>query len=561
MKKLIKEISVILCIAMLMSFLPQMSFAQCAGTVYYVDSLEGSDQNCGTEPQSAFATAEKLREISLEPGDKILFKSGGIYECNNLKICAAGSKDNPIVISSYSQGEKPLLFTNNNTEVLSVIDSSFIEISNLEITAPNGGGIWIDTLQNSSTDITLKDLTIHNIQNTKAVSRDNLSSGAASARACVMVKGLPANSRYPVDNLTVTGCELYDCGNGISVWGSWNDEQKPWCDEEDIDPVFNKGLYISNCSFHDMDAEALIIGICDGARCVNCSCIDCCQNTGIVEGGNSFFTAAMWFWGSVNSSISHCEISGQKNEGDGMTCDFDSYSHYCTYEYIYSHDNVRFVNNCPQHSGHKGNTIRYCLSVNDNKAKNNLSQYCYDSNEYGIKFYNNTLVNSQEFIIEGVRDGYIANNIFYGDLNFTFRSTRKKTNDETGEKFYDEFTGVMTNNCFFGTCIPSCSKNSIIANPSFTGSDFANPLSFRLSEKSTLLGKGVYIDGEDFEGTDIFSNPINSKENVNIGCYAGAGEKEYEKESVIFVISKYVLTFLGKIVQWITDCNNKYWLF
>ena len=44
--------------------------------VYYLDATSGSDQNNGTSPRSAWQSIEALKQISLQPGDKILFKKG-----------------------------------------------------------------------------------------------------------------------------------------------------------------------------------------------------------------------------------------------------------------------------------------------------------------------------------------------------------------------------------------------------------------------------------------------------------------------------------------------------
>lgn len=549
-----KAISVILCLVLAVSCFSVASFAKTSGMTYYVDNVGGNSSNDGLSESTPFASAESLRNITFHEGDRILFKAGGIFECDRLSLTCSGTESDPIVISSYGEGVKPLLTTNSNSEILCLIDCSYVTVSNLEFTAKNGGGIWIDTLTKESSGITLDNLTMHDITNTKANNRDNLAAGAAAARACVMVKGLPSHSRFAVNDLTVTDCEMYDCGNGISIWGSWNDQQNPWCkNEEDIDPVFNKGVRISGCYFHDMDAESIIVGMCDGALVENCSSINCCLNSGVREDGSGFCNAAMWFWGSVNSTFSHCEIAGQKCLGDGMTCDFDSYTHYSTYEFIYSHDNIRFVGNCPMYSGHKGNTIRYCLSVNDNVKSNNLSQFS-DSHEIGLKFYNNTIVNPGETVIDGVKDGYICDNIFYGKFNSSMRWARNKTNDATGEKFLDEFTGTMKNNCFWGSCVPSCAEDNIVRDPLFAGNDFADPDSFRLSVKSPLIGKGITkIEGQ---AKDIYGNDIGDV--TNIGCYAGKGEENAVRRNILSDIWKLLNMALGIIYQGIVDLNNIY---
>ncbi len=551
-----KIISVILCAAVVFGCVFTFSYAE-EGKTYYIDSISGSDENDGLSENNAFAGVEPLRELSLEAGDKVLFRRDGIYNCTCLVLSCSGTEDSPIEISAYGDGTKPILTTNERADVIRLFDCSYITVSDLEITAANGGGIWIDTREAESRGITLTGLTMHDIQNTKAHSRDNLLS-PTEARACVMVKSLPAKSRYAVNDLTISDCEMYDCGNGISIWGSWNDKQNPWCKTADeVNPVFNENLLVKNCYFHDMDAEAAVIGICDGAIITDCRCINCCQNSGINEDGSSFCNAAMWFWGSINSTFRYCEIAGQKTVTDGMACDFDSFTHRCTYEYIYSHDNVRFVNNCPILTGQHDNCIRYCLSVNDNVERNSLGQAGKINREYGLKFYNNTIINPSEFAIEGVVDGLIANNIFVGDMTSSFRWSRKYIDDDTGESYYNDFSGRMTNNCFWGTCIPSCSEDSIVSNPGFAGKDAANPDSFRLADSSKLLGKGINI-GKSY-GKDIFGNEIT--DTVNVGCYAGTGEADAEKPDLFDSIYRIINTVLAKIYQFIVDCNNRYWLF
>lgn len=508
-----KFLSVLLCVAIAFS-IPVTAFSA-SGTVYYIDSANGDDTASGTAPSDAWKTAANIESFQLNPGDKVLFKRGGTYECT-LEITCSGTEESPIVFSSYGEGEKPLLTTLEGTEVLRLFDCSYVTVSDLEITAHNGGGIWIDTLSKASYGITVENVDFHDIQNYKVTSRDNLSAGAAPARACIMIKGLPAHSEYPVNDLTVTGCEMYDCGNGISIWGSWNDEKNPWEDREDeIEFRFNTGALVENCYFHDMDAEAVIVGICDGALVTNCRAIDCCQGEGVDENGKVlYYTAAMWFWGSKNSTIQYCEIAGQKNVGDGMTVDFDSYSNGCTYQYIYSHDNMRFiVNNAKQIPQHD-NTVRYCLSVNDGDRRNQLSS---GTGEYNFRFYNNTIIGCGDFTIDDTENSLIANNIFI---------------PKRGSRFiYDlleikKSGTVFTNNCYYDIMTPLIEPCAYNVLPGFTSDDISDPKSFMLSAGSPLIGAGYEI--EDECDTDFFGNKITS---CNIGCYGANGtDTEYQSE-------------------------------
>ena len=526
-KKIDKALSVILAVVTVVVSLAFFAYAEETGATYYVDSVNGNDSNIGTDINNPVKTVDGLVGAEFIPGTAVLFKNGGEYKCAATLTCS-GTKDNPIVISSYGEGEKAVLYTDENTEILRLFDCSYITVSNLHFKAPNGGGIWIDTLTKTSEGITIDNVLFTDIQNYKVNGRDDNSRGAAPARAAVMVKGLPARSRYAVNDLTIINSEVYNCANGFMIWGSWNESQTPWCKtEEEIDPVYNEGLLIKNCYFHEMDAEAVIVGMCDGALVTDCRAINCCQGDGLKENGEiGYFTAAMWFWGSENSTIQYCEIAGQKNVGDGMAVDFDSHTNNCTYQYIYSHDNMRFICNNPNYSGQHGNMVRYCLSVNDNKGRSTTAVGA--CGEHNFKFYNNTIVNCGEFQFKNLYNSLVANNIIIpidgATIAYDIDSSRNN---------------VLKNNCYYKVANPLIdllSKNTV---PGFVGEDYSDYMSFEISKDSPLIGAGV--DVEDELITDFFGNEI--KEN-NIGCYAGEGVyAEYKGENLLQKFVRSLLDF------------------
>ncbi len=498
---------------------------------YYLDSVNGDDSNSGTEIDSPVKTIAGLKNLDVKAGTHFLFKNGGKYECTAILTCS-GTKENPVVISSYGEGETAVLYTNENKDVLCLFDCSYVTVRDLHITAPNGGGIWIDTRTKTSEGIVIDNVYFTDMQNYKVHSRDDFSNGAATARAAVMVKGLPAKSRYAVNDLTIRNCEVYNCANGFMVWGSWNEQQAPWCEEDEIDPIYNEGLLIEGCYFHEMDAEAVIVGICDGALVTHCRSINCCQGGAELkeDGEVEYFTAAMWFWGSRNSTIQYCEIAGQKNIGDGMAVDFDSYSHNCTYQYIYSHDNVRFMCNCPNHSGHHGNTVRYCLSVNDNKGRSTTA--VGECGEHNFSFYNNTIINCGEFQFKNLYNSYIANNIIVPEEGATFAYDIDPSRGN-----------VFENNCYYNVMTPLVDIGAMNTVPGFAGSDYSDPASFMLSADSPLIGAGSETNAD----KDFYGNPVESN---NIGCYGGKGtDTEYERENLIEKIIRTIRDIIETVIH------------
>ena len=536
MKKTFRILSVFIVAAIVLTSLSFFSFASESGITYYVDSVNGNDENDGTDINNPIKSINGLIGAVFAPGTKILFKNGGEYECASTLSCS-GLKENPIVISSYGEGEKAILKTEAKAEILQLIDCSYITISNLHFVAPNGGGIWIDTLEKTSEGIVIDNVLFTDMQNYKVNTRDDFSRGAAAARAAIMVKGLPARSRYAVNDLTITNCEVYNCANGFMIWGSWNDEQNPWCEnEEDIDPVYNEGLLIKNCYFHEMDAEAVVVGMCDGALVTHCRAINCCQGEGLKENGEvAYFTAAMWFWGSENSTIQYCEIAGQKNVGDGMAVDFDSHTNNCTYQYIYSHDNVRFMCNCPNHSGQHGNTVRYCLSVNDNKGRSTTA--VGECGEHNFKFYNNTIINCGEFQMKNLYDSYVVNNIIVPADGATIAYDIDPSRNN-----------VIKNNCYYKVSNPLIDTFSMNTVPGFAGEDYSDYMSFMISKDSPLIGAGIEIDDDVL--SDFFGNEISSN---NIGCYAGNGvDVEYKGENIFEKFIRMVLDIFETLKHEIT---------
>ena len=528
MKRLL---SIILCMLMLISVcaISPVSFAA-TGNTYYVDSIDGDNSNAGTSPAEAWKDLDGFVNCTepLKGGDTVLFRAGGTYECAVTLEGIKGTKDAPFTISSYGEGERPILRTDLNDEVFTFIDCSYITVSSLQITAPNGGGIWIDTINSESEGITVEDVYFYGLPNGKVTSRDDFSRGAAAARAAIMVKGLPARSRYAVNDLTIRNCEVYDSANGFMIWGSWNDEQNPWSGEKD--PIYNTGVLIEGCYFHEMDAEAVVIGICDGALVTNCRAINTCQGVGLDENGEiQYFTAAMWFWGSENSTIQFCEIAGQKNYGDGMSVDFDSETNNCTYQYIYSHDNMRFMCNNAKTVPQQNNTVRYCLSVNDNQGRSAMAS---GNGEDNFRFYNNTIINSGEIQFYHLTNSLIANNIFVAVDGAPMNCT-----------LTDEITAGNTysNNCYYNTLNLMCDPLAMNTDPGFSTNELIE--AYQLAINSPLIGKGMKI--EDGLTHDFFGNEI---ESCNIGCYMGKGEEpEVSTENIFEKLVRFIRNLLSRL--------------
>ena len=118
MKKTNKILCFLLTLSVVFSSMGFFAFAaEGEKNYYYIDSVNGDDANNGTDIDSPIKTLSGLKDPVINAGTHFLFKNGGEYECA-VSLTCSGTKDNPIVISSYGEGEKALLYTNEKTEVL-----------------------------------------------------------------------------------------------------------------------------------------------------------------------------------------------------------------------------------------------------------------------------------------------------------------------------------------------------------------------------------------------------------------------------------------------------------
>ena len=114
---------------------------------YFVDAKNGDDDNSGKQLDSPWKTVEKINSIILEPGDNVYFKRGTSYS-HGLQINGDGTKDNPITVSAYGEGDAPK-FTNTNDSVFNgnaiQINGDYQIVENLYVygTNPASNGFFL----------------------------------------------------------------------------------------------------------------------------------------------------------------------------------------------------------------------------------------------------------------------------------------------------------------------------------------------------------------------------------------------------------------------------------
>jgi hypothetical protein len=133
-----------LCSFYLLVFSPVKGFA----TDYYVDNVDGDDNNNGTE-EYPWNTLRKVYLMSspsssphIQAGDTIYLKRGGIWKgaawgANNvtaaLALQCSGTDTQYITIQAYGTGDKPIIYGNGLSCAI-YLDNDFIKLSNIAVT-------------------------------------------------------------------------------------------------------------------------------------------------------------------------------------------------------------------------------------------------------------------------------------------------------------------------------------------------------------------------------------------------------------------------------------------
>ena len=541
-------LTVFLCMMMLVSMCPAVLAAD-EGTVYYVDSTNGSDDNSGRSASAAWKTLEKAASNEYAAGDKLLLKAGEIFD-GSFDAKGSGTAQTPITFGAYGDTQalgKPIVRTDEDVILFRLHNVSGWTVENIEFTAPNGKGMYI-TADGSgmTTEITVKDCVFHDIYFQRCPTYNG-------GHCPIMLSSSGATAR--LRNITLKDCNIYDCAYGVNMGGL----TREWTPDLFVGPEesYNTGYRLEGLNLNNILYDAVIITSVYDMVIRNCALIDTCLN-------DDYFTAPMWSHHASNYVIENCEIGGAKNYKDGMAVDFDGWTTDATYQYVYSHDNIRFVTNCiyDNYTKNRNCTVRYCLSVNDNKKINILAQLCTAGIEYGeneeaaymdnFKFYNNTLINASNIRCCNLKNAYFANNIITGSPKSVVEILGR-TIDADGNKEIRAFEGVMTNNCFRGMGAPWSAENSYFCDPGFVGADVTDKNSFMLSAQSKLLAKGVQVE-PDMGACDLYGNPLTDIH--NIGCYDGAGEDGKSAASLWDNITARLQSWVGWLYTVWVNINN-----
>ena len=71
---------------------------------YYVSGINGDDCNNGEAPETAFGSLDRINNLELNPGDRVLLERGSVFENQYLHIKGRGTRSDKIEIGAYGEG-------------------------------------------------------------------------------------------------------------------------------------------------------------------------------------------------------------------------------------------------------------------------------------------------------------------------------------------------------------------------------------------------------------------------------------------------------------------------
>lgn len=522
-------------LAMLTVFLlgaTQNAYADTIGNTYYVDAINGEDTNEGTSEETPWKTLEKVNAFVFSPGDKILFKTGCVWDNQQLKPQGSGNSEYPIIIDQYGEnGDKPLINTNGAYLYgVHFFNLQYWEVNNIKVTntgtTPLKGrtGIVIEVKDlGIANHIYLKNVDVENVNgNSYKKDQDN---GGIYFR----VSGNSVRTKF--NDILIEGCTVKNVNRsgiffGYSTWDYLYNGQNGNYPQQTIDDCSHTNIIIRNNYVESAGGDAIVVCFSDAPLIEYNVCNDCCETSAQTDQAS----AGMWSWRCEDAVFQYNEAYGSHFGRDGQAWDVD-YGNRTVYQYNYSHDNG-------------GGAIMFCMA----EAKDGIYRYNISQNDGFFldpaaspngHVYNNTFYAGPGKNIPVIRRPsgklLVENNIFYN------LGTNKAPNWDDSRITYD-------NNLYYGyTSYPSDS-NKVIADPVFvdagTGGIGINSVQgYQLMDTSPAINAGKSIANNG--GKDYWGNPL-YKGAADIGAFeapfAQATTKVYtidDRHAGIRVTSNY----------------------
>lgn len=484
------------------------------GITYYVAN-EGSDNNDGKSKDNPFKTLDKVNSLILLPGDKVLFKSGDVWN-GQLKPKGSGIAEKMILISKYGGKKRPIIngggTAGEKAETLQatvmIVNQEYIQVDNLEVTNIdlNGSGthiknqrqgilVFANDQYDNKEHIYITNNYVHDIDSALTHVGNSLKGGGGII-TIAQLENLHGEAVNKVTN-TLPGMHDVKIENNIikNIYAKEGVRNAPSSNitrtnnmsisNNYIENVFGDGIVIKGIAANGMVANNIVTNVCFANNLDK-------PNREETRGGNY---AGVWAYEASNVVFEHNEVYNiQGGLNDGEAFDTDNYCKNIIFQYNYSHDN--YGGALLVMGGQSNSVYRYNISANDGFGR--TQEVFFDHAATGnmdssiCQIYNNTIYRNKP-LVTPIFTGSVTNfknNIILVEAQGTlteFTSARRMKNDS-----------IIENNIFWPENIA---------------------LNKRPSKKSLLAGNNIFADPmlikpEDTLGHDDISLTVKQAEKV-----------------------------------------------
>ncbi|MBX2874016.1 MAG: hypothetical protein KTR30_18005 [Saprospiraceae bacterium] len=530
-------------------------YSNLLATSYYLSSSEGDDHNPGTAVEP-LKTLSQISSVALFPGDTVFFKRGDRFD-GHFVVNGSGAESNPIVITSYGNGAKPILTGEAGAanggdyrEAVWVHNNDNIVFENLEvhnerlITRPGvdeaeAYGIHIMNDQGVTlSNFAFRNVEIRNVYALKTVDPANQSAFNAFNPAGIRIF---SSWNWPgkvgnIDGVLIENClfeNLQRLGVHLKLPGANNNTGN-----DSLNRIAN--VIVRNNEFHHTGGTCVL-----PIRTYNCII----ENNTFNYPGSTLDPrmpgrgSAVWTWKCINTVIQYNNSYHVRGilDSHGIHVDHDNVNTFVQYNYMEDSEGG-FVEIL---GGNLNAVYRFNISVNDGWRSNPgwvNSNHTIWLNEKAAGgsihqsdssyIYNNTVYIDRDFstaIDINATNTFIYNNIFHA-INGASMGGQQVVVKNNGTPLY------MTNNLFHGNVNTNFSDHDsspVFGDPVFSdpGSGVAEGYlldSISLVENAGIAlrgpaipgaGHGVFSDVTPWPEVDILGNLIEWREGqVNIGA-------------------------------------------
>ena len=369
---------------------------------YYI-SADGNDANDGSM-ENPWMTLVKVSEAAandnnggfIQAGDQILFRSGDTFE-GQLVINRSGTADNPISISNYGEGEKPILTgsgfipSGDFIEAVKLVNTSHIVLDGLwikndrknkgDITWGTNSSFGIKVIANKWGGIS-KGLTFRNLKITDVFAYDMMDWEGKFTLDYYKAQAIYFDSDENDDTVTpvlevrfedvlIEDCYFYNLGSTAISARNKNSANNPVSEEGR-----NRNFVIRNNTFEQLGGDGVVFAsVCNGLV----------ENNEFIDLGWGDHTSSTdryygrgegcWIWDSHHIIVQYNKQYRASGFGDtyGSAGHIDFYCKNAIFQYNYSEDTeggfVEILGEC------ENSVFRYNVSVNDGHRANGHHRY------------------------------------------------------------------------------------------------------------------------------------------------------------------------------------------